>query len=479
MSLDARSLPPAAGAPHKPRYGDEFVVEISRFDARGEGLADLDGHTFVVRRGVPGERLRVGVVRRRRTRVDARVLERLAPGPHAAEPRCAHFGACGGCSFQSLDYAAQLAGLHRLVVQAFRAQGFGAELAVLPVEPARELWAYRNKMEFTFGDRRWLVPGEPPDAEAAFALGLHAPEVHSKVLDVASCAIQHPAADRILHTLRSEARARGLEPWNQRAHTGLLRHAVLRSARASGGILLNLVTSQEAPERIDEYARAIVAAHPELTTLVQNVNSRPAQTALGEPERERVLHGPGFILERLLGLEFAISANSFFQTNTAQAERLFTLVREAARLTGRERVFDLYCGTGTIALVLAGLAREVVGFELAPSSVADARANARRNGLEGLRFVEGDVLDSLARESEPPDVCVVDPPRAGLHPRVLPRLVELGPARLVYVSCNPESGARDARALVQAGYALGPVQPIDLFPHTPHVESVFVLERRS
>lgn len=479
MSSQPQTRAEAGEAQRKPRHGDEFVLEIERFDERGSGLAAHAGHEFVVRRAVPGERVRVAVVRRRRARVEARVLERLAPGPHAAEPRCAHFHGCGGCSFQSLRYEAQLAGLRQLVERAFRAQGFGAELELAAVEPAREPWAYRNKMEFTFGDRRWLETGEPPDAEAAFALGLHARETHGKVIDVAACAIQSPAADRILGTLRREARARGLEPWNSRAHVGLLRHAVLRTARATGEILLNLVTSSEAPERVDPYARAVLERHPELTTLVQNVNSRPAQTALGDPGRERLLHGPGWIRERLLGLEFAISANSFFQTNSAQAERLFTLVREEARLTGEERVFDLYCGTGTIALVLAAQAREVAGFELASSAIADARANAQRNGLANLRFVEGDVLESLAREPAGPDLCVVDPPRAGLHPRLVPRLCELAPRRIVYVSCNPESGARDARLLVEAGFRLGRVRPIDLFPHTPHVECVFALERRA
>ena len=254
---------------------------------------------------------------------------------------------------------------------------------------------------------------------------------------------------------------------------------MLRCARASGEILVDLVTSSEAPELIDEYARAVLARHPAITTFVQDVNDRPAQTAQGDPLRQRVLHGPGFIVERLLGLSFAISAGSFFQTNSAQAERLFALVREELGARGDELVFDLYCGTGTIALVLAGTVREVVGFELAPSSVADARANAARNGIANARFVEGDVLLSLGREAARPDVCVVDPPRAGLHPRLLPVLASLAPRRIVYVSCNPVSGARDARALVAAGYRLARVRPIDLFPHTPHVESVFALERVS
>ncbi len=459
----------------KPRRGDLLEVTLERFDARGEGLGRSGEYALELPRAIPGERVRAEVVWRRRNTLGARVAERLAPSPDAVEPRCAHFGSCGGCSFQSLSYAAQLAGLRALVEKAFRAQGFGAELEIAPVEGAHELYGYRNKMEFTFSNRRWIDKAEPPGAEAGFALGLHAPGMHSKVIDIGSCPIQSSAADRILGSLRSEARARSLEPWDQRTHTGLLRHAVLRRSRASGEILVDLVTSRDAPQEIEPYAQALLARHPEITTFVQNVNTRAGQTAQGE--RERVLHGPGFIVERLLGLSFAISANSFFQTNSAQAERLFGLVREAAGLRGDELVYDLYCGTGTIALVLADGAREVLGFELAPSSVADARANAARNSIANVRFVEGDVLAALGREPGRPDVCVVDPPRAGLHPRLLPVLGALAPRRLVYVSCNPLSGARDARALAAFGYRVQRVRPIDLFPHTPHVESVFALER--
>ncbi|MBK7643245.1 MAG: 23S rRNA (uracil(1939)-C(5))-methyltransferase RlmD [Planctomycetes bacterium] len=459
----------------KPRRGDVCELTIERFDERGEGVGRSGEYKVELRRALPGERVRAEVSWRRRNTLGARVLERLDPGPHAVPARCAHFGVCGGCSFQSLDYAAQLAGLHALVARAFAAAGFGPELEIAPVEGAHELYGYRNKMEFTFGNRRYVERSEPEGVDTSFALGLHAPGMYSKVIDVSACPIQPPALDAILATLRSQARARALEPWDQRLHTGLLRHAVLRSSRSTGEILVDLVTSTDAPELVDPYARAVLERHPEITTFVQNVNTRLSQTAQGE--RERVIFGPGSIVERLLGLEFAISANSFFQTNPAQAQRLFEIVREEAGTNGSERVYDLYCGTGTIALVLAGGAREVAGFELAPSSVADARANAARNGIENVRFVEGDVLESLRRESARADVCVVDPPRAGLHPKLLPVLAALAPRRIVYVSCNPVSGARDARALCAAGYTLARVRPIDLFPHTPHVESVFALER--
>ena len=469
----ARAAGPASE--RKPRPGDELELSIEAFDERGNGLARARDHLFVVRRAVPGERVRVKALRRRRTRVEAVVLERLDRGPDVVDARCAHAGSCGGCTLQALAYPAQLAGKRRLVREALAAHGL-SRLAVDPVIGAADPWRYRNKMEFGFASRRYVEAHEPPGAEASFALGLHAAGLHQKVVDVRACPIQRDAGDAILASARAIAREHGLAPWDVATHTGLLRHLVVRTARGGEQVLVSLVTSADAPLEVERFARALLARHPGLTTLVHGVNSRPAQTAIAE--RERVLHGPGRLVERLGDLEFAVSAGSFFQTNTAQAERLFEVVREEARLAGGETVFDLYCGAGTIALALARAAAEVVGFEQVSSSVADARANAERNGIANARFVEGDVLAELARDRLPrPDLVVVDPPRAGLHPRVPARIAELAPARVVYVSCNPGALARDLAAFEALGWGAQRVRPVDLFPHTPHVECVAALER--
>lgn len=468
------ATPPPA---RKLRYGDEIEVVFERFDERGRARGKFGAYDVTVRHAVPGSRARVKVLRRKRDDVEGYVLQVLEHGASRVEPRCAHYPACGGCSLQDLAYDAQLAGKHALVTAAFRAHGLAERVDIAAVAPAREPWHYRNKMEFTFGNRRWIAPEEPQGAPASFALGLHAAELFSKVIDVRACSIQPVLADALVASARELALEHGLEPWDLRAHAGLLRFLAFRIARGTGEVLVNLVTASDAPERVPPYAAALVARHPEITTLVQNVNSRAGQTAFGE--REHVLHGPGRIVERIDGVSFEISANSFFQTNSAQAELLFALVRDAARLTGQERVFDLYCGTGAIGLALARSAREVVGFEQVASAVADARRNAALNGFPHVSFVEGDVLASLAAwpATDTPDVCVVDPPRAGLHPNVPAKLAALAPARIVYVSCNPQSGARDTALLVAAGYELESVRPLDLFPHTPHVETVIALVR--
>ena len=516
--VDASRVPVGAAAPsRKLRRDDEIEVVVAAFDERGFGVARHEGQTVRLRRASVGDRLRVRVTRRRRDVADAIVLERLERGAHAVEARCAHFGNCGGCTLQDLDYAGQLAGKRQLVDRALRAAGLLERVAVEPVVGASDAWRYRNKMEFTFASRRWVDRDEPPDAPADFALGLHASGYFGKVVDVASCAIQSAAADPILATARELARAHGLEPWDVRAHTGLLRYLVVRTsrgaargrrrgafeprdsaarapvevgtdareagvgaetpgARGATEILVVLVTSTDAHERVDPYLRDLLARHPEITTLVHSVNTRLASTAIGE--RERVVHGAGFIHEHVGGLDFAISAGSFFQVNPAQAEKLFAIVVEEARLSPDDLVFDLYCGTGSIALSLARRAREVVGFEQVASAIVDARRNAELNAIANARFVEGDVLVEIAREGlGRPDVLVVDPPRAGLHPKVPAHLVALGARRIVYVSCNPVAAARDLAALVGGGYAVLRIRPVDLFPHTPHVECVVSLVR--
>ncbi len=311
-----------------------------------------------------------------------------------------------------------------------------------------------------------------------FALGMHSPGWHEKVIDLQHCAIHFEGADGLVATVRELALERGLSPWDTEEHTGLLRYLVLRKGERTGDVLVNLVTSEDAREVVDGLAAALLERHPEVTTFVHSINSRPASTA--QAEHERVVFGPGVIHEEVGGLRYAISSQSFFQTNTLQAERLFEAIGEEAALDGDGLVFDLYCGAGTIGLALAAGAREIRGYEVVAPAIADARRNAVANGIEHATFIEGDVLQSLSDEgpqSTAPDVAIVDPPRAGLEPRMVPALARLGASRVIYVSCNVDAAARDLPFLRTAGYCLERVRPFDLFPHTPHVEVIFTLVR--
>lgn len=466
-----------------PQRGDELDVRVDHIDRRGHAHGVFEDERgawrVALRRAVPGEVVRVRVTKRRRGKLEGQVLARVEPGPDSVDPPCKHAGSCGGCSFQGLAYAAQLELKHRFVADALAAQSLG-NVAVEPVLGCEPPWRYRNKMEFTFGARRWIEPGEPEGAEAAFALGLHAPGRFDKVLDVERCHIVFEEADAILTDARRLARELELAPWDVRAHTGLLRHLVMRKGERTGEILVALVTSAGGDADVDTYAAKLLELHPEITTFVHGINTRLASTAIAETER--VLHGPGFLRERLAGLEFRISAGSFFQTNTRQAERLFEIVREEAG--GARVAWDLFSGTGTIALVLASAVEQVVGVEQVAAAVEDARRNAASNGLENVRFHHADVTEALRGRVEglelpAPDLAIVDPPRAGLHPKALEALIAAAPPRIVYVSCNVHAAAAELASCVAAGYVVQRARPVDLFPHTPHVECVFRLERSS
>ncbi len=462
----------------RPRRGDVLELDVEGVDDRGLSLARFEGEIVRLRGALPGSRVRAAVRHRRPGRIEAVLEEVLRPSLARVEPRCAHFGVCGGCSYQDLAYAAQLEARHAQLARVLAPLG-GPPIA--PIRPCAEPWHYRNKMEFTFGTRRWIEAGEPGEVDASFALGLHVPGRHDKVLDVRFCHIAFREASAIVESARSLAQSLGLEAWDLRTHAGLLRHLVLRKGFTTGEILVLLVTNETAVDRIDPFARSILERHPEITTFVQQVNAGVAQVGFGA--QERVLFGPGSIRDEIADLRFTISANTFFQTNTRQAEHLVELVRARAGVAPGDLVFDLCCGCGLFSLALAARGAEVVGFELVGSTVEDARANALANGLEGLRFRVGDLVRTLdpaelAHEGiGRPRTCIVDPPRAGLHPRAVAALAGLGPERIVYVSCNPRSALRDLRTLQRRGYRLESAEPVDLFPHTPHVECVFALAR--
>ncbi|MBL4771778.1 MAG: 23S rRNA (uracil(1939)-C(5))-methyltransferase RlmD [Planctomycetes bacterium] len=465
----------------KPRKGDRIVVTIDRLDTKGQGIGSVEWPVYgqfpvLVRHAPPGSTLLVEVVRRRSEKVEARRIEWLDMGPEFVEPMCKHYGTCGGCAFQNLRYERQLIELQRLVAEVLNARKVLGDVEVEPVIGMPDPRWYRNKMDFTFGNRRWIEEGEEEGVSQDFGLGMHVPFRHDKVMDVKECFIAFPEAQNIVNSARSLALKMGLAPWNLREHDGLLRYLVLRKGFHSGEILAYLVTSAEAADQVNPYAAALVEAHPEITTLVQGINSLPAGVAVGHIDR--LLHGPGVIHESMGGVTFELSPKSFFQTNTLQAERLVEVVREEVGSDGHKVVYDLYCGTGLLGLAVTPADGELIGFEREASSVVDARANAKRLGMEHATFVEGDVLERLAEGIEgraKPDVVIVDPPRVGLHPKVLPGIAALAAPKLVYVSCSVKNAARDLVELQARGYRLDRVRPLDLFPHTPHVEVVLTL----
>ncbi|MAE69577.1 MAG: 23S rRNA (uracil(1939)-C(5))-methyltransferase RlmD [Gemmatimonadetes bacterium] len=464
----------------RPRKNEEHEVVLGPIAEAGRTVTKIGGFVVFVRGGVPGDRVRIRLHRARRNHGEAHVVELLEPSTDRVPERCEHFGVCGGCSFQNLGYEAQLEGKRRLVADALARIGGLEGVETAPCVPSPDLWEYRNKMEFSFARRRWLLPAELEagvDGERGAAVGLHVPRVFDKVIEVGTCHLQSKAMSEMLALTREIAAASDLPAYDTRDRKGFWRFLVLRRGRNTGKMMANLVTAWSEPKLATVWAKSMIERFPEVTTLINGIAPRPASAVI--LDEIHLLHGEGTITERLGDLEFEISPSSFFQPNTAAAEKLYELVADEAGDLEGKIVFDLYCGTGAIALYLARRAGKVVGLELVESAIENARKNALRNRIAGPAFTAGDVRGTLAnaaRRHGRPDVVILDPPRAGNHPKLVRELVELAPAKIVHVSCNPATLARDLAAFADGGYTIGTAHPIDLFPHTPHTETVVGLD---
>jgi 23S rRNA (uracil1939-C5)-methyltransferase len=343
--------------------------------------------------------------------------------------------------------------------------------------PSELLFGYRNKMEFSCSDRRWLLPGElgDPDIEKTFALGLHVPGTFDKIIDIDACMLHPPQGNLILDDVRRYMKSSGFPAYGIRSHEGFWRFLMLRHSVAYDQWLVNLITSEDSPEAVMPLAELLMARHDNVAGVVNNVSGKKASISLGDFEKPLV--GESSLRERLGPFEFEISANSFFQTNTRGAEKLYETVSRFAELTGNESVVDLYCGTGTIAIWLSRQARSVMGLEIVESAVSDAEANCQRNNIDNCTFIAGDIRESISAVDHRPAVLVIDPPRVGMHKDVLKKVGMLAPKRIVYVSCNPATLARDLFELA-GDYVIDEIQPVDMFPHTYHIEAVAKLTRR-
>jgi 23S rRNA (uracil1939-C5)-methyltransferase len=443
----------------RPRRGDELELTIDRLAHGGAGVARTDGYVVFVRGAVPGDRVRARVTKSKRSFAEAESVELIEPSSERVEPVVPHPGA----PWQVLPYERQLREKEDQVRDALTRIGRFEAPPVEPIVPALETLRYRNKLEYSFGE----------DEQGELVLGFHRPGRFDLIDDVELDVLASERVDELRLAVRAWCRAEGLSAWDRRAQQGVLRNLVVREGRRTGQVQARVVTSPGSSFRIDELA----AATPADSVLWTRAAGVAETTRAGETE---VVKGKEHLEEELSGLRFRISPDAFFQTNTEMAERLYGAAVELAGLTGRERVLDLFCGIGTIALVLALDAGEVWGVEILEEAVADAIENARLNGVDNARFFAGDVrlaMRPLLEQSGQPDVVVLDPPRAGLSQKVVRRVLEAEAKRIVYVSCNPTTLAPNARQLADAGYELKTVRPVDMFPQTPHIECVALLER--
>jgi 23S rRNA (uracil1939-C5)-methyltransferase len=453
----------SAPAKTRPQRGEILELKIDSFAHGGAGVARLDGYVVFVQGAVPGDLVRARVGKAKRDYAEARTTELLEPSGDRVEARAAHPGA----PWQVLPYERQLAEKQEQVRDALTRIGRFEEPPVRPIVPAVEQWRYRNKLEYSFGH----------DEAGELVLGFHRPGRWNDIDDVGDDILASERINEVRERVKRWCREQNLSAYDRHEQTGFLRNLVVREGRRSGQVQARLVTS-EGDLPVEQLA-AVTEADGFLWTRTPGVAETTRQG------RTKVVDGKKGIDEELRApegdtLRFRISAEAFFQTNTEMAEVLYANAADLAGLTGREKVFDLFCGIGTISLALAGSAGEVWGIEVIEQAIADAMKNARMNGVDNVRFFAGDVrtaMRPLVEEAGKPDVVVVDPPRAGLSQKIVRRILESEPAKIVYVSCNPTTLAPNARQMADAGYALREVRPVDMFPQTAHVECVALLER--
>ena len=445
---------------------EELELRIESLAYGGNGVARLNGFVVFVRRGLPGDTVRARVTKVKKSHAEALALEVVEQGAARVEAPCAHYPACGGCRFQDLAYDEQLAAKAGQVADALGRIGRLSDFELEPAVGADSVFHYRNKLEYSF-----------TATPVGVGLGFHKAGRWDEVLDVDRCWLTTELGNAVRNAVRGWAREQGLPAFDQEAQRGFLRHLVVREGRNTGQALVTLVTAPGELRGEKELVEAL-RRFPEVKSVHWAVNDRPAEVT-NLPTR--LLWGEPAIEEELLGLRFRVRPNAFLQTNTAMCEVLYRLTLEYAGTTGEETVYDLYCGIGTIALALARDALTVWGIEASEESVACAIENAELNGIVNAAFFAGDVASSLAELEDRagrPDLVVVDPPRAGLAGKALARIAALAAPRLVYVSCNPTTLAGNAKELAGTfGYRLERARPVDMFPHTPHVETVALFTR--
>lgn len=453
----------------------------------GRAVAHLDGFTIFVECGLPGQRVKAEIVRKKNNYADARIIDVISHSPSEIDPQCRYFGTCGGCLFQNLDYQAQIAHKRDQVKESLEHIGGFRDVEVLSTIPSPEFYYYRNKMEFSFADSRWLTDNEVKTErkfQRDFVLGLHVKRHYNKVLDIEQCLLLSERSNQVLRLVKDFARQSNLLPYTTSNHSGFWRFLVIRESKRLNQMMINIVTADalNGNLNIQSLAQQLIQQFPYITTVVHNINRKRAQIAFGD--EEHIIFGPGYIEEVLGSRKYRISANSFFQTNTSQAERLYQLIIDWGQFQKDQIVYDLYSGTGGIAIFIADRVKKIVGFELIQPAIADAKVNCQINAIENCQFVPGDLKDSLSHPDEivtqygQPAILIIDPPRSGLHPQLPNKIVQLKPNKIIYVSCNPATLARDLSLLCHDDFKIILVQPVDMFPHTTHCEVVVLMERK-
>ncbi len=467
----------------KKKHAPLLNITIDAYAAEGKSIAHLEGgKVLFVENVVPGDTINAIIIKDKKSWAQGRMTELVTPSTLRVEPFCQHFGVCGGCKWQMLPYSQQLIYKQQQVADQLERIGHVVLPEIQPIIGSPHERYYRNKLEFTFSSQRYRTFEEIADRseklQAEPALGFHAPGLFDKVVEIHTCYLQHEPTNTLLTVLREYSQKMALPYYDIRQHTGWLRNVVIRVA-TTGEILVNLVINNEDVDAREAILQHMLANIPGITSLHYTINPKMNDTI--HDLEVTCYHGKGYIEEQLENFRFKISPKSFFQTNTYQAEALYRVTREFAGLTGSEVLYDLYCGTGSIGIFCSANAKKVIGIEVVEDAVKDAYENAALNGLTHCSFFAGDVAsicnDQFFEEHGKPDVIITDPPRAGMHEKLVQQILKMRAPKVVYVSCNPATQARDLQ-LLDAAYRITRLQPVDMFPHTHHIENVALLELR-
>lgn len=460
-------------------------VLVTAYAAEGKCIARHEGKVIFIEKAVPGDVVDLLLVKNKRDWAEGFILGYKSYSPDRVTPFCTHFGTCGGCQWQMLPYALQLKYKQQQAEQQLQRIGKVALPPLLPIIGAEPATRYRNKMEYTFGSKRFIpreeldqANGEVIAEDAAFtgAAGFHARGVFDKIVDITECHLQPDPGNAIRLWVKDYAITHALPFYDIKQHRGFLRNLQIRTC-TTGEVMVNLIVGENKPDVILPLLQTLQTTFPEITTLLYTVNTKWNDSI--NDLSPQVFQGKGFILEKLENLYYKISPKSFFQTNTRQGERLYQVARDFAALTGKEVVYDLYCGTGSIGIFLSHQASKVIGVEIIPEAIADAKENAALNQISHAHFFAGDVIqvctDDFFAEHGRPDIVVTDPPRAGMHDKLVQKLLDIAAPTIVYVSCNVATQARDI-GLLSEKYTVEKIQPVDMFPQTHHIECVALLK---
>jgi len=464
------------------KKGDEIEVDVIDLSSEGKGISKLeDGFVIFSENTLPGDKALIRIRRKKTSYAESKLIELLSSSEFRINPICRYFGICGGCKLQNYDYKKQIEYKTNVVKNAFERIGGFNNLSIPDTLECREIFYYRNKMEFSFSDDKWMEEKDLNSAKENFVLGLHVPKFHSKIIDIEECFLQSEISNEILNFTREFFKSRNVSVYSTKTQSGFLRFLIVRQSNYD--LMINLITYDYDENLMSEYSKELLKDFPKVSTIINSISQKKAQVALGE--REYVLHGNGFITETLRAnsqkeYSFRISPQSFFQTNTRQAEKLFNILADFGEFRKSDNVLDLYCGAGSISIFISDMVNKVLGVELIGDSIIDAKENANLNGVTNTGFVCSDIKDFLVQENILNDFnkLIVDPPRSGLHPKICELLSETKFDKIVYVSCNPHTQARDLRIICgKNNYNIEKIQPVDMFPHTYHVENVVSLKR--